>query len=179
MNAIATVLAVVDRITITIGKAFAWIGLVMVFGTLANVVLRYVYGLAPVALYEAVIYAFGMVLTACAGWTWLRDEHVRIDTFYGRMSEPHRAWLNVAGILVLLIPVLWLIWTRGLPYVQRSWATLEGSPDQSGIPYLYVLKSFILVFVVVMAVATVSVLIRQLFIALGHRLPTPTERPGE
>lgn len=168
-----------DRTTTLFGKVFAWVGLVMVFGTLANVLLRYVYGLAPIALYEAVLYAFGMVLTACAGWTWLRDEHVRIDTVYSRFGPKGRAVINLGGIALLLGPMLWLVWTRGYPYVQRSWATLERSQDQSGIPAVFLLKTFILVFVVVMIVATVTVTIRAVAELLGRPIPALPNRQGE
>lgn len=169
LRAVETLADWLDRLTAWVGKLFAWLTLFMVVATFANVMLRYLYGISYVMLYESVLYAFAMVLTAAAGWALLHDDHVRVDIFYRSARPRTRAWIDIGGCLALLFPVLWLIWTRGLPYVERSWKLREGSQEMSGIQGIYVLKTFILVFVVVLAVQGVSLMLKRALVLAGRR----------
>lgn len=134
----------------------------MVLMTFANVLLRYVFGLSIVAAYEAVVYAFGVVMTSVAGWALLTDQHVRIDVFYGRMAARKRAAVNVVGTVLFLAPLLYVITARSSDYVRRSWKVRETSNELAGLDYVYVLKSFILVFVAVLVIQGLSFFLRNL-----------------
>lgn len=166
-------IAILDAVTIAIGRAFSWLTLFMVLMTFANVVLRYVFGLSIVAAYETVVYAFGIVLTGVAGWTLLTDQHVRIDVFYGRMQPRTQAWVNILGTVLFLTPLLVIIATRSVDYVRRSWKLREASTELAGLDYLYVLKTFILVFVAVLAVQGLSFFLRNLRVLILGYDPTP------
>lgn len=162
-------IAMLDGITQAFGRAVSWLVLYMVLMTFANVVARYMYGYSNIALIETVLYAFAIVLSSTAGWTLQRNEHVRIDIFYGRRSPRGRALTDLLGTIFLLAPVLWVIWTTGLPYVQRSWRLKETSAEVAGLPYLYLLKTFILVFAVTLAIQGLSFALRNLrTLILGH-----------
>ena len=169
LTAAQILIRLLDGVTVGVGKAFAWLTLFMVVVTFVNVLLRYLYGVSIVALYESVLYAFAMVLTAAAGWALLCDDHVRVDVFYRSAHPRTRAWIDLGGCLFLLAPVLWLIWTRGLPYVERSWRLGEGSHEVSGIQGIYILKSFILVFVGVLALQALSLVLKRLLFLAGRR----------
>jgi TRAP-type mannitol/chloroaromatic compound transport system permease small subunit len=158
-----------DRLTAWVGMAFAWLTVFMVVATFANVMLRYLYGVSFVMLYESVLYAFAMVLTAAAGWALMTDDHVRVDIFYRSATPRTRALIDIGGCLFLLFPVLWLIWTRALPYVERSWKLREGSQEMSGIQGIYLLKTFILVFVVVLAIQGLSLVLKRALALAGRR----------
>lgn len=162
MRALDLLIAALEAVPAAVGRVVSWLVLAMVALTFVNVVLRYLYGLSFVTLYEAVLYGFAIVLTATAGWTLQRDEHVRVDIIYAALPPRGRAAVNLAGAAVFLFPFLWFLWSAGLPYVARSWAIREGSTEISGIPYLYVLKGFILVFVVVLALQGAAFVLRAL-----------------
>jgi TRAP-type mannitol/chloroaromatic compound transport system permease small subunit len=162
-------IALLDGVTSLFGRIVSWLVLYMVLMTFINVVLRYVYGYSNVAMIETVLYAFAIVLASTPGWTLRHDEHVRIDVFYGRFTPRGRALVNVLGTLFLLAPVLWVLGTRSVPYVERSWKLKETSSEVAGLDYLYLLKSFLLVFVAVMAIQGLSFLLRNLrTLILGH-----------
>lgn len=158
--------ALLDALTAVIGRAFSWLTLFMVLMTFANVLLRYVFGLSIVAAYETVVYAFAIVMTGVTGWTLMTDQHVRIDVFYGRMHPRTQAWVNVIGTLLFLAPLLYVVATRSVDYVRRSWKVRETSNEIAGLDYLYVLKTFILVFVAVLAIQGLSFLLRNLRILI-------------
>ncbi|HSG19149.1 MAG TPA: TRAP transporter small permease subunit, partial [Burkholderiaceae bacterium] len=70
--------------------------------------------------------------------------HVRVDIFYSRLSTRGKALVDTAGILLLRFPVcLFILWTSW-DYVAVSWRIREGSAETSGLPYVYLLKTTIL-----------------------------------
>jgi len=172
-------IAFLDAVTVVIGRAFSWLTLFMVLMTFVNVLLRYVFGLSIIAAYETVVYAFGIVMTSVAGWALLTDQHVRIDVFYGRMSARKQAAVNVVGTVLFLAPLLYVITDRSIGYVSRSWKLRETSNEIAGLDYLYVLKTFILVFVVVLAIQGLSFLLRNLRVLILGFDPAPPAGPDQ
>jgi TRAP-type mannitol/chloroaromatic compound transport system permease small subunit len=79
-----------------------------------------------------------------AAWTLQRDEHVRVDIFYRDSSPRHKAVVDAFGILIFLIPFCIFLIASSWNYVAVSWAIQEGSREASGLPWVYVLKSLII-----------------------------------
>ena len=79
-------------------------------------------------------YLFSVVFLLGAAYTLKANAHVRVDVFYNRLSPRHRAWVNLLGALLFLVPfcvlMLWTSW----PVVVDSIVRLEGSPDPGGLP---------------------------------------------
>lgn len=167
-----------DRLTEAIGRLFSWLILAMVVIMFANVVLRYAFGIVDTKMYQTVYWSFGMVLTACAGYALLHDDHVRVDVFYGAASPRRRAAINLFGGLCLLAPFLYVLWERVFPYVRRSWLLREGAQEIAGIQAVYLLKSFILVFVIVLAIQGLSVILKALQALLHPEPPAQKPDPG-
>lgn len=133
----------IDRLNETIGRALAWLTLLMVLITFAVVVLRYGFDWGSIAMQESVNYLHALVFMAGAAYTLKHDEHVRVDILYTRFSSRGKAWINLLGSLILLLPFcIFLIWIS-LPYATNAWQLLEGSREAGGLPLVYVLKSFI------------------------------------
>ena len=153
---------IIDRITVGIGKALAVLMLPLVILVFANAILRYVFGIGHVWLFEAVGYCFAILAVGLAGWALKENEHVRVDIFYAAMSRRKRALIDILGTCLLLFPFLWLMWDRSLPYVQRSWRTRETSMEISGIPYVWLLKTCLLAFCVLLGAATAAFLLRSI-----------------
>jgi len=141
---------VIDRINSTIGRGVAWAALALVAVQFTAVVLRYVFGIGWIWVEESIVYLHASVFMAGAAYTLLGDGHVRVDIFYREAGTETRAWVDLAGTVFFLWPVSLLIAIKGWPYVAASWAIFEGSPETSGIPAVFVLKSLILVFALTM-----------------------------
>lgn len=159
---IARVIALLDGVSDVVGRLFSWLVLLMVVLAFANVILRYAFGVVYPMSYQAVLWAFGMVLTACAGYAMLNDDHVRVDVFYRPARRKTKALIDLLGSLFLLAPFLFVLWDKTFPYVRRSWLLKEGPQELSGIPAVYLLKSFLLVFVAVLAIQGLAVLLKSL-----------------
>jgi TRAP-type mannitol/chloroaromatic compound transport system permease small subunit len=141
----------IDRLTAGVGRAVAWLALVVVLLQFALVMARYVFGFGSIWLTETVIYAHATLFMLAAAWTLRAGGHVRVDVFYAEASPRTQAIVDLLGALLLLLPfALVLVWL-GVPYAARSWAILERSQETSGLPLVFVLKTLIPLFAVLMA----------------------------
>ncbi len=152
----------IDRITTAIGRAVAWLALAIVLLQFALVVARYLFGLGSIWASEAVIYAHATLFMAAAAWTLRAGGHVRVDVFYAEASARTKAAIDLAGAVLLLLPfAIALLWLS-LPYAARSWAILERSQETSGLPVVFLLKTLIPLFALLMALQGIAQAIRAL-----------------
>jgi TRAP-type mannitol/chloroaromatic compound transport system permease small subunit len=150
----------IDRMMSGIGRAAAWLALLVVLLQFALVVARYLFGLGSVWLTETVIYAHAALFMLAAAWTLLAGGHVRVDVFYAEASERTRAMVDLIGALALLLPFMLVLLWLSVPYAARSWAIFEHSQEASGLPIVFVLKTLIPLFALLMALQGVSQAIR-------------------
>lgn len=130
--------------------------------TFIVVVLRYVFNLGWIWLQESVVYMHGMLFMAAAGYTLYTEGHVRVDIFYDKMTEEKKAWVDLFGALFLLLPTCFIILYYGSGYVFSSWEILEDSKETGGLPAIFILKSFILIFPVLLISQGASQAIKSL-----------------
>ncbi|HEY1311146.1 MAG TPA: TRAP transporter small permease subunit [Pseudolabrys sp.] len=152
----------IDRLTTGLGRAVAWLVLVVVLLQFGLVIARYAFGLGSIWLTETVIYAHATLFMLAAAWTLRAGGHVRVDVFYAEASPRTKAVIDLVGSVLLLLPfTVVLIWLS-VPYVARSWAVLERSQESSGLPLVYLLKTLIPLFAALMALQGVAQAIRAL-----------------
>ncbi len=152
----------IDRLTRAIGRAVAWLALIVVLLEFALVVARYVFALGSIWLTETVIYAHATIFMLAAAWTLKAGGHVRVDVFYAEASARTRAKIDLAGALLLLLPFAAVLVWLGVPYAARSWAILERSQETSGLPLVFALKTLIPLFAAMMALQGIAQAIRAL-----------------
>jgi TRAP-type mannitol/chloroaromatic compound transport system permease small subunit len=150
----------IDRTTAAIGRVAAWCCLFIVLAEFAVVVMRYVFGIGSIRLQESVLYAHAALFMLAAAWTLQTDGHVRIDILYAKANPRTKALIDLAGALVFLLPVTAVIGVLSLPYVARSWSILEGSREASGLPFVYLLKTLIPLFALLLGLQGVAQAIR-------------------
>jgi TRAP-type mannitol/chloroaromatic compound transport system permease small subunit len=159
----------IDRLNAAIGRAAAWLALVIVVLQFALVVARYIFSLGSIWLSETVLYAHAALFLLAAAWALQLGGHVRVDIFYADAKPRTKAWVDLIGALVLLFPVtltlLWLSW----PYAARSWAVLERSQEASGLPLVFALKTLIPVFAALMALQGVAQAARAVLVLRGRK----------
>ena len=166
----------IDRLTTACGTIARWLLLVMVLLAAFNAIARYLgkntgTNLSSNTLLELQWYLFSGVFLLGAAYTMKRNEHVRVDVLYEKLSAHKRAWLNILGILIFLIPFcILIIWTCWNP-VLASWKSLEMSPDPGGLPR-YPIKTLIPVCFVLLILQSISELIKN-----GRILNEPESAP--
>ena len=166
MSLLRRAAAAVDRLNDLIGSATSWLVLAMVlmgaYNALARWATRYVgMPLSSNALNEIQWYMFSIIFLLGAAHGLRHDVHVRVDVLRERLSERGRAWIDLFGTTLLLIPfcvlMLWVSWTP----VVRSWQVREVSPDPGGLPR-WPIKALLLVCFGLLLLQGLAMVVRQL-----------------
>jgi TRAP-type mannitol/chloroaromatic compound transport system permease small subunit len=150
----------IDRLTAAIGRAVAWCALAMILVQVTVVLMRYALGLGSIWLSETIIYAHASLFLLAAAWTLQAGGHVRVDIFYAAASPRTKAVVDLAGALIFLLPFALTLGALALPYVARSWAIFERSREASGLPLVFLLKTLIPLFALLLALQGVAQAIR-------------------
>ncbi len=128
-----------------IGNAVAWLTLAMVLVTFTVVVSRYAFNMGWIWLQDSITYLHACVFMLAAALTLQRDEHVRVDIFYRGKAPRQKALVDALGILLFLMPFCIFLIITSWNYVAVAWKIQEGSREASGLPWVYVLKTLVLV----------------------------------
>lgn len=150
----------IDWLSTVIGRAAAWLVLVVVAVQFAVVLLRYAFGIGSIWLQETIVYSHALAFLLAAAWTLKAGGHVRVDVFYRDAGERVRGWIDLLGGIFLLLPMSALILWVSLPYVGRSWAIFERSQEASGLPAVFLLKTAIPIFAAMLGLQGIAEVMR-------------------
>jgi TRAP-type mannitol/chloroaromatic compound transport system permease small subunit len=174
MRVLERIVSLLDGLAELLGRFASVFAPLMLLVTCYVVVTRYVLNTGSVAVQDLVTYCNALIFTLGAGYALKHDAHVRVDIFYNSSSPRTKALINLLGSLFMLLPVmvflLWACWN----YVASAWAIREGSPDTGGLPYVYLLKTLILVMGGVLILQGVAEALRSLLQLLDGRGPATT-----
>ncbi len=135
----------VNHLTMIIGHGVRWLSLVMVLATCMVVFLRYVTNTPSIALQEAIMYCHAALFMLGSAYAWQQGSHVRVDILYRNWSAVTQRRINRLGILVFVIPTCLFLLLMSWQYVGNAWRIQETSPEASGLPFVYLLKTLILI----------------------------------
>ncbi len=152
----------IDALNTGVATVVRWLALFMVLVQFTIVVGRYAFGLNSIALQESVLYMHATLFMLGAGYTLLVDKHVRVDVFYAKASAQWRRRIDIFGHLFLLLPSMAALLYWSWPSVRNSWKILEGPLSVGGIEAVFLLKSLIPAFCILVMLQSVSHLIRLL-----------------
>src|SRR5215469_7424389 len=158
-----------DRVNAAIGRAAAWCCLYIVVAEFALVVMRYAFGIGSIRIQESVMYAHAAVFMLAAAWVLQSDGHVRVDIFYADARPRVKAAIDLLGTLIFLAPFAVAILLLSIPYAERSWKLLEHSPEASGLPFVYLLKTLIPLFALLLGLQGIAQAIRAALVLGGRR----------
>jgi TRAP-type mannitol/chloroaromatic compound transport system permease small subunit len=137
------------------------------------VVARYGFGLGSNLLQEGALYAHALAFLLAAPAALGRDGHVRVDVFYARFSPRGKAMVNLGAFAAFAAPMLIAILHFSGPYVAASWRIGERSAEADGLPLLFVLKTAIPVFCVLLLAQALAEACRAACVVRGLA-PAPT-----
>ena len=141
-----------------IGETVSWLTLLMVLVTVLVVVLRYGFSIGFIWMQESVRFMYSAVFLLCGGYTLLKDKHVRVDVLYQNMSKRNKALIDLLGSIFLLLPVCFVIFYYSWSYVLNSWEQLEGSIEERGLHLVFIMKTFLWVFSILVSIQSISII---------------------
>ena len=162
---------VLDRLSAATGRAASWLTLLMVLVTFLIVVLRYVFDAGMIWLQESVTWMHAAVFMLGAAYTLLAEEHVRVDIFYQRMDGVARAWVDLLGVTLFLLPFCAYLGWASWDFAAASWSIRESSREPGGLPFPFVslLKSIVVFMPVAVGLQGLSLFAKSLARIRGRR----------
>lgn len=165
---LAWILRAINGLNRIVGQVFSWLSLAIVVFCFWVVVERYLFSTTRLWMQDLYVWMNGAMFTTVAAFALLREDHVRVDIFYRGARDRTKAIADLVGVVFFLLPFVSVVFIYGLPFVQRSWKYMEGSANVGGMPGLYVLKTFVLVFAVLIGLQALAMVIRSVLILADH-----------
>lgn len=177
MNTLLALTRLIDALTEHVGRLAIWLVLVTTLISAGNALVRYLAGESSNAWLEIQWYLFGAMFLLAAGYTLKHNGHVRIDIFYNRFGPRGRAWIDLAGGLLFLLPMALLLAWLAWPMFHEAWITQEHSPDAGGL-LRWPVKLLLPLGFGLLALQGVAEVIKRIGVLSGH-LELPREAPDE
>jgi TRAP-type mannitol/chloroaromatic compound transport system permease small subunit len=167
----------IDRATDRIGHLVYWLVLATVLISAANAVVRKAFNYSSNAYLEIQWYLFSAIFLLLAGYTLLRNDHVRIDVLAGRFSKRVQTWIDILGTLFFLLPmailIMWLSW----PVFVDTYVHHEISTNAGGL-IIWPARLLVPIGFALLVLQGISELIKRIAFLRGL-IPDPTEKPHE
>ncbi|MBP8296176.1 MAG: TRAP transporter small permease subunit [Burkholderiales bacterium] len=133
MNALLKLSGAIDRINEFVGKWVAWLILAAVVVSATNAVIRKAFNASSNAFLEIQWYFFAAVFLLCAGYTLLRNEHVKIDVFAHMLTKRKQIWIDIIGLVFFLFPFVVAVVVLSWPLFLDAFETGEMSQNAGGL----------------------------------------------
>lgn len=134
-----------NQVNETVGRAVSWLTAALVLLVCFDVAARYFFSASQAWMMELEWHFFSLIFLLGAGYALKHDRHVRVDLFYANFSERDKAWTDLVGSVIFLIPWCILIIYFSYDYAYASYLDGEGSPDPGGLPARYLIKFAIVI----------------------------------
>ena len=177
MNALLALSRAVDKLNERIGLTVSWLVLAAVLISAANAVVRKAFNVSSNSFLEIQWYLFSVVFLFCAGYTLLRNQHVRIDVIAGRLSPRAQAWIDILGTIFFLMPmaltIMWLSW----PVFVQAYVRHEVSTNAGGL-LIWPARLLVPIGFFLLVIQGLSELIKRIAFLKGL-IPDPAQKQHE
>ena len=176
MNLLLSLSRRIDQFSGWVGRWVSWLVLAAVLISAANAISRKAFSLSSNAFLEIQWYLFAAVFLLAAGYTLMRQEHVKIDVLSARCSKRTQIWIEIVGLCAFLFPLVYMIIKLSMPLVVNAYLTHEMSQNAGGLvrwPVFALLPLGMLL----LGIQGLSELIKR-FAFLRGLIPDPSKKPG-
>lgn len=133
MKFLLSISKAIDLLTTAVGKAVTWVTLIVVVISAGNAIVRKVFHLSSNAWLEIQWYLFGAIFLLAAGYTFLKNEHVRVDILNQKFSRRTQVIIEIIGVLFFMLPACLLILYLSWSFFELSFTTNEQSSNPGGL----------------------------------------------
>ncbi len=161
MGALETLASLIDAFNGFIGRVVSWTVLPIALVAFAVVAMRYTMGTGYPWLQESYIWLHGAAVLLVSSWVLQKGGHVRVELLYRGASAKTKAWLDIIGVVFFLMPMMGFLFWWSLPLVERSWRLMERSPTNDGLTFVYLMKTVIPVFCILIMLQGLAMLLRN------------------
>ncbi len=155
-----------------IAETTAWLNVLLIGIILVQVVMRYGFHHGLVPLEELMWHCYAVAFMFGIAYAITNDTHIRVDLVHMKLPERTRHVIEILGILMLLMPFLWVVFDHSLDWVADAYRVDEGSTSPQGLPHRWMIKSVIPIAFLLMFLAALARLIQEALL-LFHREERP------
>ena len=166
-----TFVNIIEKTIIRIGKAVSWLNVLLILVILVQVVMRYLFSFSWVALEELQWHLYAVGIMVGLSYALTENTHVRLDLLHGRLRKKTRAWIDIIGLTVLVLPWCYVIMHHGLDFVAASWRVREASVSPTGLGGYYIIKSVIPLSFGLLTLAALARILKQILVITGKKVP--------
>ena len=156
-----------DSLIERLGNVLNVLMITLVCVVIVVVIGRYFFDIGSIALQELTTYLHATIFMLGISYTLKDDGHVRVDIFYRNFSKRRQALINVIGGLVFILPISIFIGCSSWDYVLASWSIMETSTENNGLPFVYLLKTVILIMPFLLAIQGLITMAKNLLALYG------------
>lgn len=166
-----SLISLIDGLNVTIAEWAKWLLVALVVSVAFGVIALSIFGQAWTKFDESATYFHATVILLGSAATLLAGQHVRVDIFHTRMNAKSKALVEIVGFYALLLPFCLIITWNAKSFVGLAWISLEGSPESDGIQGLFLLKTFVSVFAIMMLLQGFAIACRASLFLTGKNAP--------
>ena len=159
----------INRISEFLGKVAAVLFLLLLLNVFFDVIMRYLFNDVSIGMQELEWHLYASIFLLGVPYALLKDGHVRVDIIYERLSQSRRAWIDLVGSLVLLLPFVLLVAWYGVGFTMESFELGERSGDPGGLPYRWIIKGMIPFAFFTMAISGLGLVLKSITVLRSTR----------
>ncbi|MBL4854539.1 MAG: TRAP transporter small permease subunit [Robiginitomaculum sp.] len=168
---LTTLIQIIDGFNMWVGEAVKWLLPVLVVSIAFGVIALSIFGQAWTKFDESAIYFHATIILLGSAATLLAGKHVRVDIFHAGMPPKSKALVDLLGFYALMLPFCLVLLWNAQSFVGLAWASFEGSAETDGIKGLFILKTFVSIFTLMMLAQGLSLAGRAVLLIRGAPLP--------
>jgi len=157
----------IDRINEGAGVLVSWLTTLLVLTVFYDTIMRYGFKKGHISIQELEWHIFSVIFLIGAAYALKNDAHVRVDIIYTRLSGKTKAWIDLIGTFIFLIPFAIMVIYATRNFIANSWAVREMSPDPGGLPARYALKAMIPLGFSLLILQGFAQAVKNLFVIMG------------
>ena len=133
MQVLLRIARLIDAVNAGFGRIAVWLVLLACAVSAGNAISRYAFDFSSNAWLELQWYMFAGMVMLGAPFVLNVNGHVRVDIFYARSGPRARAWIDLAGLVCFLLPVMTAMMLMSWPFFVESWLGNEMSMNAGGL----------------------------------------------
>jgi TRAP-type mannitol/chloroaromatic compound transport system permease small subunit len=170
MNALLSISEVLRRLLERIALVSGWLLVIMACVTTFDVVARKFGMQLPFTKLQELEWHFhAVIFSLWMGYCYTINAHPRVDSFTERMTHRGRAWVELAGCLVLALPYIALVSYNSVSFVESSYLMNEQSDSTVGLTHRWVIKGVYAAGLWLVVLGILSVLLRVIVFLFGNK----------
>ncbi len=166
---------ITDKIIDFVGNITAFLLVLMIVNVAYDVFMRYVLHNSSIAMQELEWHLFAVIMLYGTGYALRHNAHVRVDFLYDRFSAKKKAWVNILGTILFLLPLTLLVIYGSIEFVMDSYTTNEISEDPGGLPYRWIIKAQIPFAFIFLILSAFNFFLHNVNVLRGVEEPLPKE----